>query len=84
MLVWNLATRALTATLPQPQPVTSVTWDGAGQLAAGDADGTARCGRCPPRAAHRQRDLGVAYSPDGKTLAVGGQTCSCGTRPATT
>ena len=40
VLVWNTATRALTATLPQPQPVTTVAWDGAGRLAAADADGT--------------------------------------------
>ena len=40
VLVWNLATRALTATLPAPQPVTSLAWDQTGRLAAGDADGT--------------------------------------------
>jgi hypothetical protein len=40
VLVWNLATRSLTAQLPQADPVTSVAWDGDGRLAAGDEDGT--------------------------------------------
>ena len=35
VLVWNLATRAVTATLPQPQPVTTLAWDGPGHLVAG-------------------------------------------------
>ena len=30
VLVWSLATRQVTAKLPHPQPVTSVTWDGPG------------------------------------------------------
>jgi WD40 repeat protein/transcriptional regulator with XRE-family HTH domain len=73
VLVWNLATRALTATVPQPQPVTSVTWDGSHLIAASTADGTIALMRLPsPVLAAGNSPASVAYSPDGKTLAVGG------------
>ena len=74
VLVWNLATRSLTATLPHPQPVTSLAWDGTGRLAAGDADGTVSLWTLPtPVLVTGNAPSGVAYSPGGKTLAVGGQ-----------
>ncbi len=74
VLVWNLATRSLTATLPHPQPVTSLTWDGTGRLAAGDADGTVSIWTLPtPVLLTGNAPSGVAFSPDGKTIAVGGQ-----------
>ncbi len=74
VLVWNLATRALTATLPAPQPVTSLAWDGTGRLAAGDADGTVSLWTLPtPVLVTGNAPSGVAYSPGGTTLAVGGQ-----------
>ena len=74
VLVWNLATRSLTATLPHPQPVTSLAWDGTGRLAAGDADGTvSHMDAAHARPGHGNAPSGVAYSPDGTTLAVGGQ-----------
>src|SRR5580658_2008905 len=74
VLVWNLATRSLTATLPHPQPVTSLAWDGTGRLAAGDADGTVSLWTLPaPVLATGNAPSGVAYSPDGTTLAAGGQ-----------
>jgi len=73
VLVWNVATRSLTATLPHPQPVTSLAWDGTGQLAAGDADGTVSLWALPtPVLLTGNAPSGVAYSPDGKTLAAGG------------
>jgi WD40 repeat protein/transcriptional regulator with XRE-family HTH domain len=73
VLVWNLATRSLAATLPHPQPVTSLTWDGTGRLAAGDADGTVSLWTLPtPVLVTDNAPSGVAYSPDGTTLAAGG------------
>ncbi len=75
VLVWNLASRSLTATLPHPQPVTSLAWDGPGRLAAGDADGTVSMWALPtPVLPTGNGSTGVAYSPDGKTLAVGGRS----------
>jgi WD40 repeat protein len=71
--VWNLATGALTETVPQPQPVTSVTWDGQHLIAASNADGTIALVRLPsPVLSTGNSPASVAYSPDGKTLAVGG------------
>jgi WD40 repeat protein len=73
VLVWSLATRAVTATVPQPQPVTSVAWDGTDTVAASDADGTVSLIGLPtPVLATGNSPAGVAYSPDGKDLAVGG------------
>ena len=73
VLVWNLSTRSLTATLPHPQPVTSLAWDGPRQLAAGDADGTVSMWSLPaPVLVTGNASSGVAYRPDGTTLAVGG------------
>jgi WD40 repeat protein len=59
--------------VPQPQPVTSVAWDGAGRIAASDADGTVSLAALPsPVLAAGNSPANVAYSPDGKTMAVGG------------
>jgi WD40 repeat protein/transcriptional regulator with XRE-family HTH domain len=75
VLVWNLATRALTATLPQSQPVTSVSWDGTDRIAASDADGTVSLWSVPtPVLLTGNAADSVAYSPDGTTIAVGGQS----------
>jgi WD40 repeat protein len=74
VLVWNLARRSLTATLPESQPVTTVTWDGADRLAASDADGTVSLWTLPtPVLLTGNAPTAIAYSPDGALLAVGGQ-----------
>jgi WD40 repeat protein len=75
VLVWNVTTRTITATLSQPQPVTSVTWDGQNRIAASDADGTVALWSLPaPVLDTGNSPAGVAYSPDGRTLAVGGSS----------
>ena len=75
VLVWNLATQAVTATLPQPQPVTSLAWDGAGHLVAGDADGMVRTWILPTPVLDAGSAVNsVAYSPGGRLLAVGGNS----------
>jgi WD40 repeat protein len=72
VLVWNLAARALTATLTQPQPVTSLAWDGVGHLVAGDADGMVRNWILPtPVLGSAGPVNSVAYAPGGRLLAVG-------------
>jgi len=73
VLIWNVATRTMTATLPQPQPVTSLAWDGAGHLVAGDADGKARTWILPTPVLRTGGSVySVAYGPGGRLLAVGG------------
>jgi WD40 repeat protein len=72
VLVWDLATRAVSATLPQPQPVTSVAWDGPGRIAAGGAGGTVSLWALPAaELATGGPPTNIAYSPDGRVLAVG-------------
>jgi WD40 repeat protein len=73
VLLWDLSTRALTATLPQPQPVTSVTWDGPGHIAASDAAGTVCLWTLPsPVLRAGNSPASVAYGQDGTRLAVSG------------
>ncbi len=73
VLVWNLATRALAAALPQPQPVTSLAWDGVRRLVAGDADGHVRLWTLPtPVLRTGGPAYSVAYGGAGHLLAVGG------------
>jgi WD40 repeat protein/transcriptional regulator with XRE-family HTH domain len=74
VLVWDVTDRSLIATLPHPQPVTSLVWVGPGRLAAGDADGTVSLWQVPPPvllAGSPAYD--AVYSPDGKMLAVSSQ-----------
>ncbi len=74
VLVWDVASRSLLARLPQPQPVTSVVWDGARHLASGDANGTVALWRLPsPILPIGNPAYDVAYSPDGRTIAVSSQ-----------
>ena len=73
VLVWDLGTRAVTAELPQPQPVTSLAWDSGGRLVAGDADGRVRTWVLPTPVLRAGGAVNsVAYSHDGRLLAVGG------------
>jgi WD40 repeat protein/transcriptional regulator with XRE-family HTH domain len=73
VLVWSLATRRVTAELPHPQPVTSVTWDGPDRIAAAGADGTVSLWSLPSAVlATSSAPTQLAYGPGGATLAVGG------------
>ena len=73
VLVWNMRTRKITATLPHPQPVTSVAWDGAGRVVAAGADGTVSLWTLPSMVlAIGSAPTQLAYGPGGGTLAVGG------------
>jgi WD40 repeat protein len=75
VLLWNLARRTVTATLPQSQPVTSVTWDGPARVVSSDADGTVSLWELPtPVLITGNAPSAIAYSPDGTTLAVGGES----------
>ena len=85
VLVWDLATRAVTATLPQPQPVTTLAWDGPGHLVAGDADGMVRNWILPTPVLDADGPVNsVAYSPGGRAARGWRATAACrsGTRPA--
>jgi WD40 repeat protein/transcriptional regulator with XRE-family HTH domain len=74
VLVWHLASRALAASLPHPQPVTSLAWDGAGRLITGDADGNVRNWTLPTPVLLAGGPVNsVAFSPGGGMLAVGSQ-----------
>jgi WD40 repeat protein len=73
LLVWNVVTRRLVAATPYPKPVTTVTWDGNGRVAAADANGTASIWTLPsPVLLAGNESASVAYSPDGTTMAVAG------------
>jgi WD40 repeat protein/transcriptional regulator with XRE-family HTH domain len=58
--LWDAATGAPLGALPQPQPVTSLAWDGPDRLVAGDADGYARAWQVPPPGLTTGRATGPA------------------------
>ncbi len=71
--LWDLASRAVTATLPHPQPITSLAWDGARRLVSGGADGEARIWGLPSPVLPAGGPVNsVAFAPRGGLLAVGG------------
>jgi len=71
--VWNLASRSLTATLPHPQKVTSLAWDGSKQLITGGGDGLVRAWALPsPVLLTGSQVNTVALSPETGLLAAGG------------
>ncbi|MCW2932014.1 MAG: transcriptional regulator, family, partial [Actinomycetia bacterium] len=73
VLVWTIAGQSLVARIPAPQPVTSVTWDGAGRVADSGADGSATIWTLPaPVLLTNDKASSVAYSPNGSVIAVGG------------
>ena len=74
VLVWNVASGSLVATLPHPQPVTSLAWDTAQRLAAGDASGAVLMWTVPPPVMQTGSPAyDAVFSPDGRTLAVSTQ-----------
>ena len=73
VLLRSAATGAVLGVLPGPQAVTSLAWDGERALIAGNADGDVRLWRLPsPIIPVSHQVNGVAFSPDGTTLAVAG------------
>ncbi len=75
VVVWNTATGAVSASVPQPQKVTSVSWDGSGRLAAASTGGTLALVKLPlPVLAGGTAPASVAYRPDGTAVAVGGSS----------
>jgi WD40 repeat protein/transcriptional regulator with XRE-family HTH domain len=70
--LWSTETGAPLAVIPEPQPVTSLTWDGPGTLITGDADGYVRAWRVPvPELMTGGPAYTLAFSPGGSALAVG-------------
>jgi WD40 repeat protein/transcriptional regulator with XRE-family HTH domain len=70
--LWNAATGAPLGIMAQPQPVTSLAWDGRGLLVTGDADGYARAWPLPDSQLPVDSSVNsVAFGAGGRTLAVG-------------
>jgi WD40 repeat protein len=75
VLVWNLGTRAVTASVPQPQKVTAVSWDGTDRVAAAGTGGSLALITLPaPVLAAGAAPASVSYRPDGTAVAVGGSS----------
>ena len=70
--LWDLHAQKITATLPHPGPVTAVTYRGDNTLVTSAADGIARIWHLPGPVltGHDEVVNGVAFSPDGQTLAI--------------
>ena len=71
--LWNTMTGAPIAVIPQPQPVTTLAWDGPGLLVTGDADGYVRAWHLPVPDLLTGAPLNsIALAPGGGMLAAGG------------
>lgn len=73
--LWSLSTRTVTATLPHPGPVASLCWLNTGALVTGDADYVTRIWSLPSPILQAAGVVNtIAYTPDGRTMAVGSDT----------
>jgi WD40 repeat protein len=71
--LWDVKTRQFTATLPHPGPVTGVVFHSSTTIVTSAADGVARIWHLPGPVLTGHSDIvnGIAFSPDGQTIAIG-------------
>jgi WD40 repeat protein len=69
--LWNSSTGTLLATLPGPQPITTLAWNKNDTIIAGEADGIVRAWTIPTPILLNSSSINqVAYNPEGRLLAV--------------
>jgi WD40 repeat protein/transcriptional regulator with XRE-family HTH domain len=73
--LWSLSTRTTVATLPHPGPVASLCWLNLRALVTGDADYLTRIWSLPVPILPGVGVVNtIAYTPDGRTMAIGSDT----------
>lgn len=73
--LWSMDARTITATLPHPGPVASLCWLNTRALVTGDADYVTRIWSLPTPILPGVNVVNtIAYTPDGRTMAVGSDT----------